>query len=150
LVAKSNTWYLVAGQQGHTRVLRVSKIIEAQMLQETFEYPQEFNLSSFWKCWCEDFKKNRFVFTATVRVSAELIRRLPHLFGERKSSALAQAGAPDEQGRVILTLPFESFESARSSILGLGRAVEVLEPLSLRMSVIDYASQISDLYHPDR
>ncbi len=149
LVAKSNTWYLVAGQQDHIRVLRVSKIIEAQMLYESFEYPKEFNLPSFWKCWCEDFKKNRFIFAATIRVSSELIGQLPHLFGEYKNNILAQAGTPDEQGRVILTLPFESFESARSRILGLGRAVEVLEPLSLRMSVIDFARQITDLYHPD-
>jgi predicted DNA-binding transcriptional regulator YafY len=149
LVAKSNTWYLVAGQQDHIRVLRVSKIIEAQMIYESFEYPKEFNLPSFWKCWCEDFKKNRFIFAATIRVSSELIGQLPHLFGGYKNNILAQAGTPDEQGRVILTLPFESFESARSRILGLGRAVEVLEPLSLRMSVIDFARQVGDLYHSE-
>lgn len=150
LVAKSNTWYLVAGQQDHIRVLRVSKIVESKMLEETFEYPQEFSLPSFWKYWCEDFKKNRFIFAATVRVSSELIRHFPHLFGEHKNNLLIQAGATDEQGRVLLTLPFESFESARSIILGLGRAVEVLEPLSLRMSVIDFAHQIDDLYNPDK
>jgi predicted DNA-binding transcriptional regulator YafY len=45
-----------------------------------------------------------------------------------------------------VTLPFESFEAARSRILGLGKAVEVMEPLSLRMSVIDFARQINNLY----
>jgi predicted DNA-binding transcriptional regulator YafY len=150
LVAKSNTWYLVAGQQDHIRVLRVSKIIESQMLEETFEYPQGFSLPSFWKCWCEDFKNNRPVFMVTARVSAELIDHLPRIVSEHTNDILAQADAPDEQGYVMLTLPFENFESARSHILGLGRAVEVLEPLSLRMSVIDFAHQIDDLYNSDK
>lgn len=150
LVAKSNTWYLVAGQQTHIRVLRVSKIIESQMLEEIFEYPQEFNLPSFWKCWCEDFKKNRPVFMVKARVSAELIDHLPRIFGEYTKDILTQAGAPDEQGYVMLFLPFESFESARTRILGLGRAIEVLEPLSLRMSVIDFGHQIDQLYNPDK
>jgi predicted DNA-binding transcriptional regulator YafY len=150
LVAKSNTWYLVAGQQGHTRVLRVSKIVESQMLEASFEYPQEFNLSSYWKCWCEDFKKTRPVFMVTSRVSTALIDHSPRFFGEHTQDLLAQAGPADEQGYVTLNLPFESFESARTRILGLGRAIEVLEPLSLRMSVIDFAHQIDELYHLEK
>ncbi len=150
LVAKSNTWYLVAGQQAHIRVLRVSKIIEAHMLEEGFEYPQEFNLPSFWKCWCEDFKKNRPVFMVTARVSSELIAHLPRIFGEHTEDILAQAGKADELGRIVLTLPFESFESARTRILGLGQAIEVLGPLSLRMSVIDFAHQINKLYESNK
>jgi predicted DNA-binding transcriptional regulator YafY len=150
LVAKSSTWYLVAGAADHIRVLRVAKVIEAEMLDETFEYPQNFNLPSFWKTWCEDFKKKQFVFSATMRVSPELMEHLPHLFGEHRDSFHARAGAPDERGRVTLTLPFDSFESARARLLSWGGAVEVLEPLSLRMSVSDFAQQITALYHLDK
>ena len=150
LVAKSNTWYLVAGSQDHIRVLRVSNIIESRMLEETFEYPQGFDLPAFWKSWCEDFKKTRPVFTATVRVLPELIDYLPRLFNDNKKGVFVQARSPDEQGRLTLTLHFESLESARSRILGLGRAIEVLEPLSLRMSVSDFARQICSIYDPDK
>lgn len=86
----------------------------------------------------------------TARVSPELIEHLPRIFGEHTDHILAQASQPDEQGCVILTLPFDGFESARSRILGLGRAVEVLEPLSLRISVIDFARQITNLYRLDK
>ncbi|HLO33428.1 MAG TPA: WYL domain-containing protein [Anaerolineales bacterium] len=150
LVAKSNTWYLVAGKEGHIRVLRVSRIIAAQMLPETFEYPQDFNLAAFWKCWCEEFQKNRPIFLVTARVSPALLAHLPHIFGEQTSDILARASAPDKDGFRILILPFESFESARARILGLGRAIEVLEPLALRMSVIDFAQQIASLYSLDK
>jgi len=43
-------------------------------------------------------------------------------------------------------LAFESFEAAREKILGFGRDVEVLEPRALRLSVQDYAEQITSLY----
>ena len=150
LVAKSNTWYLVAGGLDHIRVIRVSKISAAQILAEKFEYPQDFNLPSFWKSWCADFKKDRLIFSVTARVFPELIEHLPSIFGEHTDQILMQADEPDEHGCVILTLPFESFEVARARILSLGRAIEVLEPLALRMSVIDFARQISDLYALDK
>jgi predicted DNA-binding transcriptional regulator YafY len=150
LVAKSNTWYLVAGGQDHVRVLRVSKIVASQRLEETFEYPQEFNLPAFWKSWCEDFKNKRPIFTVTARVSPELLDQLPYVFSDHITTVPEQTGTPDEQGRVTLILHFETFESARSRILGLGRAIEVLEPLSLRMSVSDFAHQISSLYEPHK
>jgi hypothetical protein len=35
---------------------------------------------------------------------------------------------------------------ARERILGLGRAIEVLAPEPLRLSVIDFARQIVDFY----
>jgi predicted DNA-binding transcriptional regulator YafY len=71
---------------------------------------------------------------------------LPLYFGERIHEALAQAGPPDAEGWVTLTLSFETAEAARGRILGLGRAVEVLEPEALRQSVIDFARQIVAFY----
>ena len=54
--------------------------------------------------------------------------------------------APDQDGWVTLDLPFDSFVTARTRLLGLGRAVEVLEPASLRRSLIDFAEQIVGFY----
>ena len=47
---------------------------------------------------------------------------------------------------MTLDLPFESFIVARSHLLGLGRAVEVLEPETLRRSLVDFAEQIVGFY----
>jgi predicted DNA-binding transcriptional regulator YafY len=59
---------------------------------------------------------------------------------------LTRSAPPDAQGWVALELPFESFVAARSRLLGLGRAVEVLEPETLRKSLVDFAGQIVDFY----
>jgi predicted DNA-binding transcriptional regulator YafY len=47
---------------------------------------------------------------------------------------------------MTLDLAFESFVAARTRLLGLGRAVEVLEPESLKKSLIDFAEQIVMFY----
>ncbi len=82
----------------------------------------------------------------TVRVVPEFIPELPRYFGAQIRAKLAEAGPPDAEGRVTLDLAFESLEAARERLLGLGRAVEVLEPLPLRRSLADFAAQIVALY----
>ena len=47
---------------------------------------------------------------------------------------------------MTLDLPFESFFAARTRLLGLGRAVEVLEPETLRKSLVDFAEQVVGFY----
>jgi predicted DNA-binding transcriptional regulator YafY len=75
---------------------------------------------------------------------------LPHLaeyIGDRARGRLLPLFPPDAEGWVTLDLPFESFFAARTHLLGLGRAVEVLEPESLRRSLIDFAEQVVGFYN---
>jgi predicted DNA-binding transcriptional regulator YafY len=71
---------------------------------------------------------------------------LSEYVGERARDHLLQDSIPAPDGWVTLDLPFESFITARSRLLGLGRAVEVLEPAALRKSLIDFAEQITGFY----
>jgi predicted DNA-binding transcriptional regulator YafY len=45
-----------------------------------------------------------------------------------------------------MELAFDSHDEARAKLLQFGAAVEVLEPLALRYSVLDYAAQVCQLY----
>jgi predicted DNA-binding transcriptional regulator YafY len=66
-------------------------------------------------------------------------------FGGRED-LLQRVSPPDAGGWVTLELLFESLPAARTRLLGLGRAVEVLEPEALRNSLVDYAEQIVGFY----
>jgi predicted DNA-binding transcriptional regulator YafY len=146
LVAKANTWYLVCGRDGHRHVYYVSRVLEAALSEESFEHPADFDLAAFWQAWCIELERNRPRYPVTARVSSELIPWLPYHFGDPIRHELAQASSPDDEGRITLTLPFETLEAARERILSFGHAVEVLAPRGLRKSVEDYALQIVALY----
>ena len=146
LAAKAGAWHLVCASQGHLRVHRVSDLLDARVIEARFERPPDFDLQTFWQAWCEEREQQRAGFEATVRVSAELTPMLPAYFGEGVRTRLAAAAPPDAEGRIMLTLSFESFYHARDRLLAFGRAVEVLAPDALRASVLDFAEQTVSLY----
>lgn len=145
LVAKANVWYLVYGRGGNPHVVRVSQITEATLLDETFVRPPDFDLVEFWEGWCEKYESTP-PFIARVRVAPEALPMLAEYVGDRARGLASQPHIPDPDGWVTLDLPFESLIAARSRLLGLGRAVEVVAPESLRKSLIDFAEQIVGFY----
>jgi len=145
LVAKANIWYLVYGRSGTPHVTRVSQIIEAEVTPEVFLRPPDFQLEAFWESWCHEYESQP-PFQARVRVAPEALPMLAEYVGDRARGYLIHSHIPDADGWVTLDLPFESFVAARSRLLGLGRAVEVLEPEALRKSLIDFAEQIVEFY----
>ena len=126
LVAKASTWYLVCARKGHVRAHRVSRVLDARITAETFERPAGFDLAAFWKEWRAGIEDNRPHYPVTVRVAPDLIPYLWQHFGDPVRDLIAQAGPPDAEGWITVTLLFETLETARERILGYGRAVEVL------------------------
>jgi predicted DNA-binding transcriptional regulator YafY len=145
LVAKANIWYLVYGRGGTPHVTRVSQIVEAEIRPEGFTRPPEFELEAFWQDWCQEYESQP-PFLARVRIAPEALPILAEYVGDRARGGLGVSHNPEPDGWVTLDLPFESFVAARSRLLGLGRAVEVLEPQALRKSLVDFAEQIVGFY----
>ncbi len=145
LVAKANVWHLVGEFAGNIRVVSMAEIIQAEMLEETFAYPLDFNLEGFWKKWCQEVE-SRPRFIARVRLSPEALANLHRYLDGQSYRSLDLSSSPDQEGWVILNLPFENLITARTRLLGLGRAVEVLEPMALRRSLVDFAEQITAFY----
>ena len=146
LVAKAATWYLVCGMDDQIRIYRVSQVIDARISDEYFQRPIDFDLVTFWNQRCAKHEEDRPYFPVKVRVSPDLFPILVQHFGDQSHAQILQFGSPDTDGWRTITLPFETFEAARSRILSFGRAIEVLEPQALRKSVVDFANQIDDFY----
>jgi predicted DNA-binding transcriptional regulator YafY len=146
LVAKAGAWYLVSARKGSLYVHRVSSLLAVQSSEENFERPEDFDLVAFWKAWCLQQEKRQALYPVIVRLSPELLPFLSMYFGDRIQEKIAQAGPPDEHGRLTLEISFESLEAARQRLLGFGRGVEVLAPTALRKSILDFAHQTVSLY----
>ena len=147
LVAKAGAWYLVCADDNRVRVHRASRVLDARIADEHFARQADFDLAAFWQAWCaRQEEASHPYYPVTVRVAPDLIPWLPLYFGDRIRDKIAQAGPPDAEGWITLTLPFERLEDARERILGFGKAVEVLEPEVLRKSIIDFAVQVVAFY----
>ena len=146
LVAKAGVWFFVFSVDGRMRVRAVSELLNVSMKNETFERKEDFDLALFWKAWSAEYESNRPNYIASVRIAPELMRILPGIFGEKFMGQISPVGASGEDGWIATTLSFESFESARSLLLSFGRAVVVLEPEPLRLSILDYARQTIHAY----
>lgn len=146
LVAKAGVWYLVAVSHGDLRVFRVSRMQDVVITDEQSQRPEGFDLERYWATWSVEFIKNLPFYEAVVRISPAFVPILPQIMGESMYRLIDQAGPPDAEGWLTLTLTFDSFEGARSQILGFGTLVEVLAPLELRQAVITQARGIVDFY----
>lgn len=148
LVAKGNYWYLVCLHGDHQRALNIETIIDAHLLDEHFIRPPDFKLGDFWGDWLTRAATNRPIFATQVRISPSLAKELPRLLGKSANKAIQNASQPDDNGWLTINLSFDTLETARSRLLALGGAVEVLEPEALRLSIADYAQQIRAVYSP--
>jgi predicted DNA-binding transcriptional regulator YafY len=146
LVVKAGSWWLVGCHERQVRVYRVAQVVAAQVTDRHFIRPSDFDLVAYWRRWCETERVNRLAFDVRMRVSPALILHLPRHLGESIRGALAQAGPPDAEGWLTITVQFETFGAARERLLGFGGAAEVLEPEALRLSVADFAAQTVALY----
>ena len=149
LVTLAGDWHLVCRAGGRLRVYRVASLVDATMTAEVFERPAGFDLAAFWAEWRAERRVSRGRYAATVRVLPHAVPWLPLMLGAAVQDRLETAAGDDAQagdGGMVLTLSYDSLESARGHLLGLGAAVEVLEPLPLRLSLADYAAQVAALY----
>ena len=143
LVAKGSVWYLVAAVQGVVRSYRVSRIEDAQMLEETAVRPKGFDLAAFWEESSAKFKTNLPKYSATLRVSPAAIHRLP--YGGR-FARVEKVHASGEDGWAKVSMRFQFEEEACEYVLSFGTQVEVIEPSELREKVVEMAKSVIDFY----
>jgi predicted DNA-binding transcriptional regulator YafY len=71
LVSKARVWYLVGYSASQMRVLRVSRIQQAHMLEESFLRPNDFDLASFWSNYCAEIEAQPGEYAIPLRLAPE-------------------------------------------------------------------------------
>ena len=140
LVAKGNAWYLVAKTPAGFRTYRVSRIDEAQLLDQACVRPADFDLAEYWKSSTKQFTDAWRRCLVTLRLEP---RAAAWLASWHSTSAHQSPEEPDEEGWVTLNLQFDHEDEACFIALGLGSRVEVIEPASLRERV---AAEVSKMH----
>jgi predicted DNA-binding transcriptional regulator YafY len=139
LVNKAGVWYVVASTRRGPSVFRAGRVRGAELTDETFVRPNDFDLATFWDAWSAEFAASRPRLEVTVRASPRALGIFPEILGDSVRGALDRAGPADADGwrRVVLT--FEHVAAAAYRLSGFSDLIEVLEPEQVRDAVVDYA-----------
>ncbi len=147
LVAKTSIWYLVGAiYGGMPMVYRVSRIQSAEITGSSFTRPADFDLAAFWREWCDRFEQQQAAFAVTLRVQPEGVVSLTHQLGEGVMQLVLAAESMAQDGSVVIELQFASVEDACQKLAGLGTAVQILAPDSLRRQLANHAQSLLEFY----
>jgi predicted DNA-binding transcriptional regulator YafY len=145
LVAKTGNWHLVyAAVDTGPRVHKVAELSGVEESDQQFVRRPDFDLEAFWRFWCGRVAEDSGRFAVQVRVTPQLLPDLPHFMDEQANGW--ELTASSGENWLLGTLYFDSFEEARTKLLGLGAGVEIVTPEALRRSLLDYAQQVVMLY----
>jgi predicted DNA-binding transcriptional regulator YafY len=143
LVAKGSAWYLVAGVAGEVRSYRISRMSQAQVLDQACVAPAGFDLAAYWEQSTTAFKTALPNYVAQFRVSPDAFLRL------RFAGRFARVGdtvETDVDGWRRISVGFDVEEMAVEYALSFGTKLEVIEPRSLREKVIAAAEEVVEFY----
>jgi predicted DNA-binding transcriptional regulator YafY len=154
LVLKGSAWYLVArmlrADRREPQTYRVAAIQAAELMADTFQRPQRFDLGAYWAEATRRFEEGIYRDFATLRVSPAGLKRLRGFSPLVAAAAERTATPPDAAGWCEVTLPIESIEYAVREMLRLGAEAVVLQPPALRDAMHDVASRMLAAYAPTR
>lgn len=140
LVAKGNSWYLIAAKEnGDIRNYRASRIQSAELMKETFRRPESFDIAQYWK----DSKKAFVSTLPTFEVWAEVSEAiLPRLAFTNHFVRIMETEPTDKTGRISVRLAFDTEEEAIRYLLGFADQMAVIKPEELRCKILRMAESV--------
>jgi predicted DNA-binding transcriptional regulator YafY len=127
LVAKGTTWYLFAHTAHGMRTYRVSRIMEARLLDEACERPPNFDLAAAWNASTAEFQEGRSTYDAVLRVQ----QRAAEWIKIWQMATIVKT----EGSWVTIRIKFHHEDEAAFVALGLGRRAQVISPAKLKERV---------------
>ncbi len=142
LVLKGGIWYLVAqvaDSDDAPRTYRVSRVQGAELLEERFERPPEFNLAEHWSSSIAAYEADVPRLAVTVRIDPRRVWMLAMLCGAAAVQGAVRLEADDPEGWTHLRIEIDWPDEAANRLVGLGGVAEVLDPARLRQEVAELA-----------
>ena len=140
VVLKSGVWYVVAARDGEVRTYRASRIESAELSEERFERPANFDLADYWTESTAAYERDAPRLAVLVRVAPDRVELLENLVGGSAMRAAERLEAPnDRDGWTHLRLLIDWPEDAAARLVGMGPDLEVIEPVELRNQILELA-----------
>ena len=82
IVLKGGIWYVIGLVDGQIRTYRASRVMDATLLDETVERPEDFDLAAYWAESSAAYERNAPTVTVDVRIAEDRLWRVRNVFGE--------------------------------------------------------------------
>jgi predicted DNA-binding transcriptional regulator YafY len=146
LVAKGQSWYLVARGATGLRTFRVSRMTGVTVLASGFDRPARFDLAAHWARSTAELEGRRRRFSVVLVLAPDaaqmLAARCP-----TKPMADAEDAAPAPDGWVSLRADFDDEAFATFVVLGLGSRVRAIAPDEFCQKIRDEVAIMSAQQH---
>lgn len=139
LVAKGNTWYLVAQVDEGVRTYRVSRMRDPAVLELPAIRPAPFDLAAYWANSAAEFREKLPRYHATFLANPSVMRWVRYRGWRLKEET-------PEGVAVRVRLRFDVEEEALQFALSFGGQIEATDPPELRAKVRSAAQAISERY----
>jgi predicted DNA-binding transcriptional regulator YafY len=140
LVLKGGIWYAVASVEGAIRTYRLSRVVGARPLDETFDRPAGFDLASHWAESIAAYEREIPRIDVIVRVDPDRMDVLADLVGHQVVAAAQRLQVPEADGWTKLRLRVDwGINEAPGHLLGMGADLEVIGPPEVRDRVLELA-----------
>jgi predicted DNA-binding transcriptional regulator YafY len=113
------------------RTYRISRIVHAEVLNESFSRSMDFNLEKYWEHSTAQFKQNLPRYPAKIRISEHLLDLL-----EKDRYLTVQQIETAGNGWAEAIIEFATLDHGCEKVISFGSFVEVIAPTELRTKVI--------------
>jgi predicted DNA-binding transcriptional regulator YafY len=146
LVLKGGVWYVIAVTDGQFRTYRASRVVEATLLDDPVERPDDFDLAAYWAESSAAYERDAPTVEVVVRIAEEQAWRIADVYGRAALDAAERLDEPDPDGWLRLRLKVSWPDEVATRLLAVGPSLEVLEPADVRDRVIATAGRVVARY----
>ena len=149
LVAKGQSWYLVARGATGMRTFRVSRMTGATVLASGFDRPAKFDLAAHWARSTAELEGRRRRYSVVLALAPDAAQMITTRCPTTPWPDLKAAG-PVPDGWVTMRADFDDEAFARFVVLGLGSRVRAIEPDEFREKLRDEVAMMAAEPHDQR
>jgi predicted DNA-binding transcriptional regulator YafY len=143
LVAKRQTWYLIADTAAGMRTFRVSRVRAVVLTDQPVVRPAGFDLAGTWKSVLSTLDERRTPCKVTALADAGIVGVLHGVLGTRLT-----VGDGVEDGRVSIEVRGHSAHVVAAELAGWADHVEVIAPDAVRNHLARLGALLRDRYGP--
>ncbi|TCC26745.1 helix-turn-helix transcriptional regulator [Kribbella speibonae] len=147
LVEQAGRWYLVAAHRGAARMYRVSRVEQADVLEEAADRPDGLDVRAEWERLRSGLERQMPIgVDVLARVRPERVEIVRRIATPMLAKGEVARDVPSDDEWPHLRLHFRVQEAACGVLLGFAGDVEVLEPADIRARMLQLAQAAVETY----